>query len=196
MRKQPIAIIFGVILFLLILSACQANQSTSDWKTFDIQEEPAIDITFKLPPRWHVDYAPTADVPGQWDVALVPPLCSADQATEYSDNCISLTIQIKGQSDFDKQEFVNLVSQSMTLNETGDEKTILMGQNNFKVGGLTLYRYNHKFFIGEEEEQLSFIFFETESAYYYFASELPYAERDGETAQQLDLLVQSIAVIN
>jgi hypothetical protein len=196
MQKQTKTIILGLLLLLLTLPACKANQTTRDWKTFEIQEEPAIDITFKLPPRWHVDYAPTADVPGQWDVALVPPLCSVDQTTEYSDNCISLTIQIKGESDFDKQEFVNFVSQSIALNETGEETTILMGQNNFKVGSLTMNRYNHKFFIGEEEEQLSFIFFETESAYYYFASELPYAEREGDVAQQLDLLIQSIEVIN
>ncbi len=195
MKKHINVIIFWGLIMLVILSACGSGNPTRDWNTFEIQEEPAIDITFKLPPGWHVDYAPTADVPGQWDVALVPPLCSSDQETEFSDNCISLTIQIKGQADFDKQEFLDLVSQSMTLNETGSEKTILMGQNNFKVGSLTLYRYDHKFFIGDAEEQLSFIFFETDGAYYYFASELPYAERDGETAQQLDQLIQSITVI-
>ena len=196
MQKRFKATIFGVLILLLTLSACKANPSTNDWKTFEIQEEPAIDVTFKLPPGWHVDYAPTVDIPGQWDVALVPPLCSVDQGSEYSDNCISLTIQIKGQSDFDKQEFMNFVSQSITLNQTGEEKTILMGQNNFKVGSLTVYRYNHKLFIGEEEVQMSFIFFETDGAYYYFVSELPYPERDGEIAQELDLLIQSVEVIN
>lgn len=195
MKKHINIIVWGLI-FLVILSACGSRSVTRDWNTFEIQEEPAIDINFKLPPGWHVDYAPTEDVPGQWDVALVPPFCASDQETEFSDNCISLTIQIKGQSNFDKQEFLDLVSKSMTLNESGSEETILMGQNNFKVGGLTLYRYNHKFFIGEEEEQLSFIFFETDGAYYYFVSELPYSEREGEVAQQMDQLIQSIEVIH
>ena len=177
---------------LLAVSACTSETPVEDWKVFAIEEYPPIDIQFRLPPRWHVDYAPTAEIPGQWEVALVPPLCSKDQETEYADNCIALTITIKGEADFDKLDFLSVISQSMTLNQSGGEETIFMGQNNFEVNGLTVQRYNHKLFIGEEEVQMSFFFIETESAYYLFVSELPYDQREGEVAGQFNRLIESI----
>jgi len=193
-RKSSV-ILLGLIA-LFILSACSPKVSTEDWKVFTISEEPAINIQFRLPPEWYVDYAPKIDVPGQWDVALVPPRCAEDQQTDFEDNCISLTIHLKETSAFDKPGFLAFASQSITLNQSGTEKTIMMGQTTSEVDGLTLQRYNHKFMIGEDEVQMSLLFFETDSAYYIFISELPYDEREGEVAALFDLLIGSIEVID
>jgi len=192
-RKSSI-ILLGLIA-LLILSACTPKVSTKDWKVFTISEEPAINIQFRLPPDWYVDYTPKIDLPGQWDVALVPPRCASDQPADFVDYCITLTIHLKETSGFDKTGFLALASQSITLNQSGTEKTIMMGQNTFDVDGLTFQRYNHKFLIGEDEVQMSFLFFETDSAYYVFVTELPYDEREGDVATLLDLMIGSIEVI-
>jgi hypothetical protein len=186
--------LFAGIILILILSACSP---TRDWKIFAIEEEPGIDIQFRLPPDWLVDYAPSPNTPGQWDVLLTPPKCAADQEINFADNCVNLTIYIKDQADYDQQESIAFASQSFALNESGSEQTVLMGQNTFKVDGLEVQRFNHKVFIGEDELQLSFYFFETEQAYYTFLTEFPYDEREeGEAARNFDLLLESIEVID
>ena len=72
-----------------------------------------------------------------------------------------------------------------------------MGQNTFTVDGLQVQRFNHKVFVGEEELQLSFYFFETNQAYYTFLTEFRYDEReDGEAPQNFELLFESIEVLD
>ena len=189
-KKSLIILLFAVV----ILSACSTD--TSDWNVFAIEEEPAIDIQFRLPPDWRVDYAPTPSVPGQWEVLLLPPRCSSDQEIDFADNCVSLNINIKNQGVFDKENFLTTVSKSMSLNQSGTEKTTLMGQDTFTLDGLTVQRFNHKLYIGEQEVQLLIQFFETDNAFYTFMSEFPYEERDGKTAQEYDLLIESIEQID
>jgi len=197
MRKHIIKIAFTGLIALLILAGCSifSGDKTQDWTVFAIEEEPAIDVQFKLPPQWHVDYAPSIEKIGQWEIALVPPRCSEDQEEDYADNCISLTVNLKALSDFDKNEFLTFASQNITLNPSGGEETIMMGQNTFEVEDLTIQRFNHKLFIGEEEVRMSLFFFDTKSAYYTFITELPYAEREGEVAEQFDLLLNSLEEI-
>lgn len=192
-QKRQRTVLIGLIA-LLMLSGCGlfGGTSTQDWKVFAIEEEPAIDIQFSLPPEWQADYAPSVENIGQWEIALVPPRCAEDQEEDYADNCISLTVNIKEISDFDKNEFLTFASQNITLNQSGGEETILMGQNAFEVNGLTIKRFNHKLFIGDEEVQMSLLFFETDSSYYSFITELPYEEREGEVAEQFDLLLNSL----
>jgi hypothetical protein len=187
------ALFVGIIL-IFMLSACSP---TRDWKIFAIEEEPGIDIQFRLPPEWLVDYAPSPNIPGQWEVLLTPPKCAEDQETNYADNCVNLTVYIKDQADYDQQESIAFASQSFALNETGSEQTVLMGQNTFTVDGLQVQRFNHKVFVGEEELQLSFYFFGTNQAYYTFLTEFPYDEReDGEAPQNFELLFESIEVLD
>ena len=196
MHKQHRLLILIPLLTLLILSACSADSPTEDWKTFAIEEETKIDIQFRLPPNWYVDYSPADDTKGQWDVVLVPPYCAEDQETEYEDTCVTLEIMLKDESSFDTTEFLTNVSNSMTLNQAGDEETMLMAITKSEVGDFTFQRYDHKFFIGDDEVQLSFTYFETENAYYYFVTEFPYDERDGDTADEFNLLIESIEPVN
>jgi len=197
MRKRPLLhAFFFTLISLIALTACSIGNSTKDWSVFAIEEEPAIDIQFRLPPDWYVDYAPLAAVPGQWDVALVPPRCSEDQEKDFADNCITLTIHTKDISNFDQKAYLASVGRDMLLTETGSEKTMLMSKNILEVDDLTIQRFNHKFYIGEDEVQLSFLFFETDSAYYSFAIELPYDERDGDVADLFNKLVGSIEETN
>ncbi len=198
MRKQLTRTAMISLIALLVLTGCNllGKESTQDWKVFAINEEPAIDIQFRLPPEWRVDYAPSMEQNGLWEVLLTPPKCKSDQVQDYADNCVNLTANIKGQSDFDKNDFIGFASQSITLNESGTEETLMMGQNSFEVNGITIRRFNHKLFIGEQDVQMSFLFFETEGAYYTFVIEMPYDERDGKMAAQFDLLVSSLKVID
>lgn len=196
MQKQRRIMLLTGMIALLILSACSTNGATSDWHVFAIEEEPAIDIQFRLPPEWYVDYAPTVNTPGQWDIALVPPKCSSDQETAFEDNCITLTAYIKDLASFNKPDFLSFASQNITLNPSGSEETLMMGQNTFEVDGLTMQRFNHKVFIGEDEIQMSILFFETDSAYYAFISEFPYDEQDGQAAENFNRLVESITTVN
>ena len=198
MGKQLTRTLMIGLAALLILTGCSllGGEDTQDWTVFAIEEEPEIDIQFRLPPEWRVDYAPSIEQIGQWEVVLMPPYCASDQEEEFGDNCISLTINIKEISDFSKPDFLTFASQNITLNQTGSEETIMMGQNSFEVDGIRIERFNHKLFVGEQEIQMSIYFFETDSAYYSFISELPYAEREGEVAQRFDLLLNSIEEIN
>ena len=194
MRKQLTRIAFIGLIAVLLLSGCDllGGNATQDWKIFAIEEEPDIDIQFPLPPEWQVDYAPSVQEIGQWEIALVPPRCAEDQEQDYADNCVSLTVKIKEISDFNKNEFLSFASQSITLNQSGDEATIMMGQNTFEAGDVTIQRFNHKVFIGEQEIQMSIFFFETDSAYYTFITELPYDQREGDVAEQFDLILNNL----
>ena len=198
MRKHIIKIAFTGLIALLILAGCSifSGDKTQDWTVFAIEEEPAIDVQFKLPPQWHVDYAPSIEKIGQWEIALVPPRCSEDQEEDYADNCISLTVNIKEISDFDKNEFLTFASDNIVLNRSGGEETIMMGQNSFEVDTLTIQRFNHKLFIGDQAVQMSIYFFETDNAFYSFITELPYDEREGQVAQNFNLLLNSLEEIN
>jgi hypothetical protein len=193
--KKTHRLTFISLLIALLLAGC-ANNPTEDWKAFQIEEEPALDITFRLPPEWYVDYAPVPDRPGEWNIALVPPMCAEDQETEYEDNCVSLTAQIKSLTDFDKEDFLALVSSSMTLNQSQTEESVLISQTKFEVGGLDMERFNHKVFIGDSEVLLTVIFFETDSAFYYFVAEFPYEEREGPITDRFNLMVESIQETN
>ena len=113
MPKTIKTTLFVGIIILLILSACSP---TRDWKIFAIEEEPGIDIQFRLPPEWRVDYSPSPNTPGQWEILLVPPKCAEDQQTNYGDICVNLTIYIKEQADYDQQESIAFASQSFALN--------------------------------------------------------------------------------
>ena len=198
MQKHLTRTAFIGLIALLLLSSCDllGSSATQDWKVFAIEEEPDIDIQFPLPPEWQVDYAPSVQVIGQWEIALVPPRCAEEQEADYADNCVSLTVNIKEISDFNKNEFLTFASQNITLNQSGDEETIMMGQKAFEVGDLTVQRFNHKLFIGQEEVQMSIFFFETDSAYYTFITELPYDEREGNVAQNFDLLLNNLEELN
>jgi len=193
MQKRFVIIII-ILITLLAVSACAPEIPVEEWTIFSIKEKSAIDIQFRLPPEWQVSYEPNEEVLGQWDVPLTPPLCSKDQETEFADSCINLTIMIKDEAEFDKFELLSIITQSMTLSEIGDMETIFVGQHSIEVDGLTLQRYNHKFSIGKEAVQMSFIFFETENAYYLFVTELPYDERNGGVARDFTRLLESIEV--
>jgi hypothetical protein len=194
MQKQLPKIAFTGLIALIILTSCSifGGDKTQDWTVFAIEEAPDIDVQFKLPPQWHVDYAPSFENIGQWEVVLVPPRCEEDQEEDFADNCISLTINLKALSDFNKNEFLTFASQNITLNQSGSEETIMMGQKAFEVNGITIQRFNHKLFIGDQAVQMSIYFFETDSSYYSFITELPYDEREGQAAQNFDLLLNSL----
>jgi len=179
---------------LMVITACSAN--TDDWKLFIIDEEPNIDVQFRQPPGWFIDYAPNYDNPGQWDVSLVPPHCKTNQEIAYDENCVSLTIHIKGEASFDKEGFLSLVSQSITLNESGTEGSLLTETDAIEMNGLTAQRFTHKVIIDDEDYQLMIVFLETDSAYYAFISEFPYQERRGEIADTYNLMLESIEIIN
>ena len=198
MKKQLTRSLFIGLAALLILTGCSllGGDATQDWTVFAIEEEPEIDIQFRLPPEWLVDYAPSIEQVGQWEIALIPPYCESGQEEEFADNCISLTVNIKAVSNFSKPEFLSFASSNILLNRTGGEETIMMGQNTIEVGELSIQRFNHKLFIGEQEVQMSIYFFETDSAYYAFITELPYAEREGDVANQFNLLLNSLEEIN
>ncbi len=64
------------------------------------------------------------------------------------------------------------------------------------MNGLDLQRHDHKLLLEDEEVQLSFIFFETENAYYYFIAEVPYDERQDDVAKKFDLMIETLETID
>jgi len=64
------------------------------------------------------------------------------------------------------------------------------------VNGINLQRHDHKMLVEDEEVQLSFIFFESENAYYYFIVEVPYNERKEELARQFNLMIETIEKVD
>lgn len=192
MQKQHKVKFLIALFVLMVMTACSAD--TDDWKLFIIEEEPMIDIQFKQPPGWFFDYAPNYENPGQWDVAMVPPHCKASQEIAYDENCISLTINIKDEASFDKEGFLSLVSQNITLNEYGTEESLLTKTDTLEMNGLTGQRFTHKVIIDDEDYQLTIVFLETDSAYYAFISEFPYQERRGEIADTYNLMLETIEI--
>ncbi len=195
MNKRLSTLIIASLVIVMLLSACGAN-ATRDWKVFAIEEEPAIDIQFRLPPEWYVDYSPEPDRPGEWKIIMAPPFCAEDQETKYEDNCVRLMVQIKEETSFDKDEFLALISTAISLNQAETEETMLMSQTRSEVNGIEMQQFNHKIATGEEAVLMQILFFETDSAYYYFIAEFPYEEREGPTADQFDLMVGSVEEIN
>jgi len=189
-------ILITLIALLLLTASCDAKARTSDWEVISISEVPAIDVQFKVPPDWYVEYAPREGVAGQYGVAIMPPKCSENQETKYSNNCISLTIALKDQTEFDKAGFLSLISETIPIKDTEDENTTLIHQETFEVNGLELQRHDHKLLLEDEEVQLSFIFFESENAYYYFIAEVPYDERKGDLAKNFNLMMETLETID
>jgi hypothetical protein len=132
---------------------------------------------------------------GQWKVTLMPPRCSPGQIAEYEKDCITLTAYIKGEAEFKEDEVLALVSENIPISVEEQAESILMGQNSFEVNGLRLQRFDHKIYSSTGEMQMSIIYFQTDSAYYLIKADYPYNERDGETAQEFQKILESIVVI-
>ena len=195
MQKQlKVNLLIGLVA-LLTLTACSGNAATRDWKVFAIEEEPAIDIQFRLPPEWQVDYAPLVNAPGQWEVVLVPPRCSTNQEQDFEFNCISLSIHIKNMADFDRDEFIAQISQNIPLNPAGSDTSAFLGEQTFEVDGLNIQRFNHKIESPTREAQVSIFSLETDNAHYTFFTNFDFDEREGDVAKTFDLLLGSIEVV-
>jgi len=52
MQKRRKTMLLTGLIALIVLSACSPNRATRDWNVFSIEEEPAIDIQFRIPPEW------------------------------------------------------------------------------------------------------------------------------------------------
>ena len=193
-KRIQIALLISMI-GLLFLAACSGNAETEDWKVFTIEQEPGFDIQFRLPPGWLVDYAPTRDKPGQWDVILVPPRCSPDQAVEYQENCITLVAHIKGTSTFNEEDFMDLISSDIPLGQGSGQTARLLEQDNFRVNRLKVSRFNHLIGTSVGEVQMSTYYFETDQAYYTFITNFPLKEGENETSDTFDLLLGSVKAV-
>ena len=180
------------LVMLLTLSACSGDDATQDWKVFTIEQEPGFDIQFRLPPRWLVDYAPTRDKPGQWDITLVPPKCSPDQEVEFLQNCVTLIAHIKGPSTFNKEAFLELTSGDISLSPDGSQTAKLMGRDSFRVNRINVEEFNHLITTSLGDVEMSAYFFETNSAYYTFITNLPYGAPESEVDQNFDLMLRSV----
>lgn len=189
-KRIKIALIIGLAA-MLILSAC-AGDATRDWKVFDIEEEPAINIQFRLPPRWLVDYEPHRTQPGRWDIVLVPPKCVPEQEVEYQQNCISMVAHIKGISTFNKEAFLELSSGDIPLGQERGQSAVLLSQDTIRVNRLEVTKFNHLISSPLGEVEMSTSFLETDSAYFTFITSFAYGEDDFETAENFNLLLRSI----
>ena len=190
-HRTKIALIISLAA-LLILSACSSSGETADWKRFTIDQEPAFNIEFRLPPGWLIDYAPTRDKPGQWEVTLVPPKCTPGQEVEYQQNCVTLIAHLKGRSTFNKEAFLELTSGDITLSQDGTQSAVLLGQDSSRVKWIKVERFNHLIKTAQGEVQMSTYFFETNSAYYTFITNFPYGEMENEAIDNFDLLLGSL----
>lgn len=175
---------------LLFLPAC--NDATSEWKRFSIDQEPALNIEFRLPPAWLIDFAPTRDKPGQWEVTLVPPKCIPDQEIDFQKNCVTLVAHIKDVSTFSKDAFFELTNGDIPLSQDGEQLAVLLGQNNFRVNRIKVNQFNHLITTAEGEVQMSTYFFETDSAYFIFITNFPYGQAENEAIENFELLLGSL----
>jgi len=191
MHKQVKFALLISLAAMLILSACTSD-ATRDWKIFLIEEEPAINIQFRLPPRWLVDYEPHRIQPGRWDITLVPPICVPEQENDYQQNCVSLVAHIKGISTFDKEAFIELSSGDIPLGQERGQSAVLISKDTFKVNQLEVNKFNHLISSPLGEVEMSTAFFETDSAYFTFITSFPYRESDFEAAENFDLLLRSL----
>jgi hypothetical protein len=193
-KRQHITLTLGLLVFLM-LSACNQIIDTSGWEEFTIEEAPGFDIQFLIPSDWESNYLlPMETAPGQWRVLLTPPRCSSDQSEDYGESCIILTAYVKGEAEFNEDEVLALISQNIPLSQDGAE-SILMGQSSFEVDGLTIQRYTHKINSANGEVQLSYYYFQTDSAYYTIMADFPYDEREDRVAEQFQAVLQSITVL-
>ena len=87
-----------------------------------------------------------------------------------------------------------LISENIRLSQDGAE-SILMGQSSFDVDGLSIQRYTHKINSANGEVQLSYYYFQTDSAYYTAMADFPYDEREDRVAEQFQAVLQSITVV-
>lgn len=184
--------LFISLVAMLLLSACSGE--TADWKVFSIDQEPAINIQFRLPPNWLVDYAPIQNHPGQWNITLVPPKCSPVQEMEYQQNCVNLIAYIKGTSTFSEDEFMSLIEGSFPLSQDGSQSALFLGQDTFRVNRINMQQYNHLIRTATGEVQMSTTFFETDSAYFTFITNFPYNNTENEAVESFDLMLRSVAV--
>lgn len=193
-KKGLISLTIG-FLAILILSACSQGINTSGWEEFTIQEAPGFDIQFLIPPDWDTNYLlPMETAPGQWRVLLTPPRCSSEQTEDYGESCIIMTAYVKGEAEFDEDEVLALISENIRLSQDGTE-SILMGQSSFEVDGLSVQRFTHKIDSANGEVQLSYYYFQTDSAYYTVMADFPYEEREERVAEQFQAVLQSITVV-
>lgn len=195
-KKELLSLIF-TMLIIMILTACGQTPSTANWDLFTIEEAVGFDIQFQVPPDWETNYIlPMETALGQWKVTLTPPRCTSDQIAEYEEDCISLTAYIKGEAEFEEDAVLALISQNIPLDQEGAAESILMGQTSFEVDGLTIKRFNHKLASTIGEVQLSYYYFQTENTYYTIMANFPYDERDGETAQEFQKILESVEVLD
>lgn len=176
---------------LLVLSACGASE-TEDWKAFTIEQEPALNIEFRLPPRWLVDFAPTRDKPGQWEITLVPPKCTPDQEVEFQQNCVSLIAHIKDTSSFSKEAFFDLTSGDIPISMDGNQFAVLLEQDSFRVNRIKMDEFNHLIATSQGEVEMSTYFFETDSAYFTFITNFPYGQTENEAIENFELMLGSV----
>jgi hypothetical protein len=194
-KRQHMTLTLGLLVFLM-LSACSQDINTSGWEEFTIEEAPGFDIQFLIPSDWESNYLlPMETAPGQWRVLLTPPRCSSDQSEDYGESCIILTAYVKGEAEFDENEVLALISENIPLSQDGAE-SILMGQTSLDVNGLTIQRYTHKINSANGEVQLSYYYFQTDSAYYTIMADFPYDEREDRVAEQFQAVLQSITVVD
>jgi hypothetical protein len=192
MHKRIKLTLFISLAALLVLSACSGDSATQDWKVFTIEQEPGFNIQFRLPPRWLVDFAPTIGKPGQWDIVLIPPKCTPDQEMEYQQNCVTLFAHIKGPSTFSKEAFLDLTSGDISLSPDGSQTAKLIGRDSFRVNRLKVEEFNHLLTTSLGDVEMSTYFFETDSAYFTFITNLPYGAPESEINQNFDLLLRSV----
>ena len=191
-RSKNLILLF-MLFVLLLLPACGKVDETKDWKSFQISEEPALNIKFSLPPNWLIDYGPSRDKPGMWSTVLVPPKCSADQTEEFKQNCVNFTAHVKGVSTFEREAFFDLTSGDILLSQDGTKTAKIMGKDSFKVHGLKVERFDHLIRTSLGDVKMSTYFLETNSAYFVFVTSLPSEEAENsEVAQYFDLMLKSI----
>jgi len=179
------------LIAVLVLSAC-ASSETEDWKVFSIEQEPALNISFRLPPEWLVDFAPTQNQPGQWEILLLPPKCTPDQEFEYQQNCITVIAHIKGVSSFSKEAFIDLTSGDIPLSADGNQVAMLLSQDSYRVNQLNVDEFKHLIASSVGEVEMSTYFIETDSAYYTFITNFPYGQTENEAAENFELLLGSV----
>lgn len=193
MHKLKYSSFYITLIVLLVLSACAVNNETKDWKTFQIEEEPALNIKFKLPPGWRIDYAPAREKQGQWNIALVPPKCSADQAEDYKQSCVNITAHVKDVSAFEREMFFERTSGDIPLSQDGSRIAKIIGNDIFKVSGKKVERFDHLIKTAAGDVKMSAYFLETKNAYFIFITSLPYEEAEtSDVALNFGLMLKSI----
>ncbi len=192
-RRKILTFIFS-LMSLLILTSCNTSKETADWKVFRIDQEPALNIEFHLPPGWLVDYAPNRDNPGQWEVTLVPPKCTPTQEVEFQNNCITLVAHIKEESTFNKEAFVELTSSDIPLSIDGSRSALYLGLEPFRVNRIKVERFNHLIESVNGDVHMSTYFFETDSAYFIFITNFSYNQAENETLDNFGLLMESLKI--